>query len=99
MKYKVSEKALEDIETIWFYTMEQWSVNQADRYCNLIFEEIEHLTKYPLSGKDYGHIRKNYRRSKIKSHFIFYRYNQNDSFIEIIRILHQNMDIEERFNE
>jgi len=99
MKYRISDKAFEDIESIWFYTMEKWSVDQADRYYDLIFEEIEQIAEYPLRGKDYNHIRKNYRRSKIKSHFIFYKYNKNDEFIDIIRILHQSMDIEVRLLE
>jgi toxin ParE1/3/4 len=33
--------------------------------------------------------------SKVKSHLIFYR-KAEDNIIEIIRILHQNMDIENR---
>ena len=99
MKYKISEKAFEDIENIWFYTKETWSVKQADRYYNLIFNEIEYIVENPLSGIDYGHIRKNYRRSKVKSHLIFYRYEEHKDYIEIIRILHQSMDIEERLKE
>ena len=96
MKYKISKKAFEDIENIWNYTIKTWSVQQADRYYNLIFDEIEYIAEYPLSGKDYSYIRKDYRCSKVKSHLIFYRYTKNEKFIEIVRILHQNMNIEER---
>jgi len=32
MKYKISKKAFEDIDNIWFYTMETWSLQQADKY-------------------------------------------------------------------
>ena len=99
MKYKISEKAFEDIENIWLYTPETWSVQQADRYYNLIFDEIEYIAEYPLSGRNYDHVRKNYRCSKIKSHLIFYKHKKNEEFVEIIRILHQNMDIEERLKE
>ena len=99
MKYKISEKAFEDIENIWLYTVETWSVQQADRYYNLILDEIEFIAENPLSGRDYSHVRKNYRSSRVKSHFIFYRYSIEEKIVEIIRILHQNMDIEERLNE
>jgi len=99
MKYKISEKAFEDIENIWLYTVETWSAQQADRYYNLIFDEIEYIAEYPLLGKDYGHVRKNYRCSKIKSHLIFYRYKTSEELVEIIRVLHQSMDIEERLKE
>ena len=99
MKYKISKKALEDIESIWLYTIEHWSIKQADRYYNLLFDEIEYIAEYPLSGKDYGHIRKNYRCSKVKSHLIFYRVVKSNSTVEIIRVLHQRMDIEHRLDE
>jgi toxin ParE1/3/4 len=72
MRYEISKKAFEDIEDIWFYTMKTWSVQQADRYYNLIFDEIEYIAKYPLLGKDYGFVRKNYRCAVVKSHLIFY---------------------------
>ena len=98
MTFEISEKAFEDIESIWLYTLETWSVEQADRYYNLIFDEIELITKYPLSGKDFSHVRKNYRCAKVKSHLIFYKYIKSEEIVEIIRILHQSMDIEDRLN-
>lgn len=30
MKYKISKEALKDLENIWLYTFETWSVKQAD---------------------------------------------------------------------
>ena len=96
MRYKISEKAIEDIDNIWFYTMETWSVQQADMYYNLIFDKIEHIAEYPLLGKCYGHIRKNYRCAIIESHLIFYIYKKQQNFIEIIRVFHQSMDVENR---
>jgi len=41
MSYRISVKASEDIKNIWLYTFENWSQEQADRYVNLIFDEIE----------------------------------------------------------
>ncbi len=99
MSYKISVKASEDIENIWLYTFENWSLEQADRYINLIIDEIEYLAENPNSGKDFNHIRKNYRGSKVKSHLIFYRLIDKQTDIEIIRVLHQRMDIENRLNE
>lgn len=96
MSFKISIKAGEDIENIWLYTFENWSLEQADRYINLIFNEIEYLANEPNSGKDFNHIKKNYRCSKVKSHLIFYRFTEKHKGIEIIRILHQRMDIKNR---
>lgn len=95
MMYVISEQALEDIENIWLYTLENWSADQADRYYNLIFEEIEFICENFNAGKSIEYIRKGYRYSKVKSHLIFYRKTASD-IIEIIRVLHQNMDIENR---
>ncbi len=99
MGYKISVKASEDIETIWLYTVENWSLEQADRYINLILDEIDYVAKNPNSGKDFNHIRNGYRYAKVKSHLIFYRFIDKQSDVEIIRILHQRMEIENRLSE
>ncbi len=99
MKYKISHEAGRDIENIWLYTFEKWSIEQADRYFNLIMDEIEYLADNPKSGEDYSIVRNGYFRSRIKSHFIFYKINRKNEEIIIIRVLHQRMDIETRLNE
>lgn len=98
MKYLISEKASEDIEKIWLYTFENWSLEQADRYYNLILDEIEFIAENFESGISINFIKKGYRASKVKSHIIFYRKSKNN-LIEIIRVLHHRMDIENRINE
>lgn len=99
MIYKISVKASEDIENIWLYTFENWSQEQADRYINLLFDEIEYLAGNPNSGKDFSHIRNNYRCSKVKSHLVFYRLTGKRNDIEVIRVLHQRMDVEKHLEE
>ena len=94
MIYKISNEAAIDLENIWLYTFETWSEEQANRYLDLIFDEIEYLTLKPQSGTDYTTIRKGYFRSRVKSHLIFYKINISKNELEIIRILHQQMDIE-----
>lgn len=93
MTYKISNKANQDIDLIWIYTFENWSQTQADRYYELLINEIIYISEHFDSGKDYGNIRRGYRCSKVKSHLIFYRRSQN-GLIEIIRILHEKMDID-----
>ncbi|MBO2545669.1 type II toxin-antitoxin system RelE/ParE family toxin [Salegentibacter sp. BDJ18] len=94
-KYGISQQAIEDLENIWFYTLKKWSRTQADRYYNLIIEEIEFVTDNFMTGKSAEQTRKNYRVTKVKSHLIFYRKTENN-IIEIIRILHERMDIPRR---
>ena len=97
LPFVISKKAVSDLEEIWIYTVEKWSIEQADRYYNLVFDEINYICKHINTGKSMEHIRKDYRAAKVKSHLIFYRV-VNDT-IEIIRILHERMDIENRFND
>lgn len=99
MKYKISREALNDLENIWLYTYKTWFIEQADRYFNLIMNEIEYLAENPQSGKGYSHVREGYFRSKVKSHFIFYKINTEENELEIIRILHQQMDIDSRLSD
>ena len=99
MNIKISQEANSDIEKIWLYTKQNWSKEQADRYYNIIFDEIDYLASYPYSGKDYGKLLKGYFGSRVKSHFIFYKINSKRNEIQIIRVLHQKMDIESRLNE
>lgn len=97
LPFVISKKAVADLEEIWLYTFENWSVSQADRYHNLIFDEISYICKNSTAGKSMEHVRKGYRASKVKSHLIFYRVLNNT--IEIIRILHERMDIDNRLND
>lgn len=96
MDFKISKEAEKDLSLIWNYTFETWSKEQADRYVNLIFQEIEYLCINPNYGKDFSYVRKGYYRTKVKSHFIFYKVNDDENLIEIIRFLHERMDIENR---
>ena len=91
--YSISELALKDIDEIWIYTLEKWSLEQADRYYLLIIQEINYLSHNPNSGKSIDYIRLGYRSSKVKSHIIFYKINESKK-IEIIRVLHEKMDFE-----
>ena len=97
LKVVFHENAIEDLEEIWLYTFQNWSLEQADRYHSLIYKEIDFLASKPGTGKDFSHIRKGYKSTKIRSHFIFYKYSSSE--IEIIRILHENMDIPNRLND
>ena len=71
MNYILSKEAKIDLQNIWVYTLENWSIEQADRYINLIIDEIEYLCIKPNSGFDFGEIRTGYYRIKVKSQLSF----------------------------
>jgi|GEM_PF-6524373 len=56
------------------------------------------ISKHPGLGINYSNIRLDYFGTKVKSHIIFYR-NSNLNEIEIIRILHQKMNLRKRILE
>jgi len=96
--YIITEKALDDINNIWKYTAKKWSVEQANRYYNLLIDEIEYVANNFETARDFGYVRKFYKYSKVKSHLIFFKLNKRNE-IEVIRVLHERMDIENRLRE
>jgi toxin ParE1/3/4 len=95
--YRISQQAIEDLDKIWMYTFNKWTKEQADRYFDSIITEIEFLADNFMTGKSAEQTRKNYRVTKVKSHLIFFRKAEND-IVEIVRILHQRMDIKTHLN-
>ena len=95
VKYRISESVIKDMDGIWEYTFFNWSKEQADRYHNLIMNEIEFISQNSSVGKPMNHIKEGYLVSYVKSHMIFFR--RSEGIVDIIRILHQKMDVESNF--
>ena len=91
-KYRISKLAEADIDNIWLYTLETWSIAQANRYYRLIYQEIGFIVEDFESGKDISEVKIGYRQAKVKSHLIIYK-KADDGVIEILRVLHEMMDI------
>jgi toxin ParE1/3/4 len=89
--FKITKAAVRDLEDIWTFTKKTWTEQQADRYYQLIVDEIQFIVKNPYLGIQYEKIRAGYRASKVKSHLIFYRLQHGQ--VEIIRILHVRMNL------
>lgn len=98
MKYRISAAADSDFDDIWLYTDKNWSLEQARTYYNLILDKIEYLAVNPSLGRIVSFGGKSYRCSQIESHVIFYR-ETSANHIEVIRILHKRMNIEDRLSE
>jgi len=95
-KLLFTNKAVSDLGEIWNYTAELWSIEQANSYYNLVLESCNKLLVNPKIGKDYKTIRKCLRGFISKKHIIFYLINK-DLNINVVRILHQKMDIKSHF--
>jgi toxin ParE1/3/4 len=83
---------------IWEYTFEKWSESQADKYYSMLKLSCTEIGKNPEIGKEYDEINKNLFGLHSGRHIIFYQFI--DKFeIEVIRILHERMDLKIRLNE
>ena len=87
-----TKKAVEDLEEIWDYTVENWSENQAEIYYSLLIDSCQELANKPNLGKSYEVVEKNVLGFKSGQHIIFYRI-VTEIEIEVVRILHGMMDI------
>ena len=89
--YALSPAARADVEGIWDYTVRHWGEAQAERYTRDIRDACEALGDGTLSGRSAEDIRAGYRKAAVGSHVMFYRVRAD--VVEIVRILHRNMDV------
>ena len=97
-KFKLTNKAVEDLSKIWDYTFEVWSERQADKYYESLISNCQEIANNPDLGKKYEGITQNLLGMKTNRHIIFYRI-LNENYIEITRILHERMDLKKRISE
>lgn len=82
-----------DLGGIYDYTLETWGIDQAEHYVRELHNTCHDLASGNGKGRNASHIRQGYFKQSYGSHFIFYRH-PNPETMEVIRILHQKMDIE-----
>ena len=97
-KFRFTNKAVEDLANIWNYTFDNWSESQADIYYLLLIENCKKIASNPELGKNYTGISKNLKGHRTGRHTIFFRKIEENS-VEIIRILHEQMDLKHRMRE
>ncbi len=86
-----SPKARADLRTIWLYTAETWNPDQADSYLLQIELVCEKLASGLLKGTTVQIARSDYLKYRVALHVVFYRLAPSE--IEVIRVLHQRMDV------
>jgi toxin ParE1/3/4 len=97
-RYRFTKKAVDDLTQIWHYTYDKWSENQADNYYHMLIENCREIASNPDLGKSYSGITKGLSGFRSGRHIIFYHLVGED-LIEIIRILHEQMDLKSRIKE
>ncbi|MCG8322103.1 MAG: type II toxin-antitoxin system RelE/ParE family toxin [Cytophagales bacterium] len=75
----------------------KWGINQRNTYLTQIDTAFHMLSDNPAKGFSCDYIRQGYFKYGVGKHLIFYRIINLD--IEIVRILHERMNIEQRLRE
>ncbi len=96
--YYLTNKAVDDLTQIWEYTLEEWSEKQANKYYNDLLNACKKVAGNSAFGKKYFKVMPNLFGLHINRHIIFFR-RINSHFVEITRILHENMDLKNRILE
>ncbi|WP_175836211.1 type II toxin-antitoxin system RelE/ParE family toxin [Burkholderia multivorans] len=80
-----------DLEDIWSYTFEHWSLEQAEHYVGELAAAFERLARGEWIGRS-TRAGEGYRRYIVGSHVVFYR--ETTEALDVIRVLHQRMDVD-----
>lgn len=89
--FRLTQKAMDDLRSIARYTQEKWDRDQRNKYLYMLDEGFNSVARQPEIGVACDYIRSGYRKYHVGRHLIFYR--QGSDCVEIIRILHERMDL------
>ena len=87
--YALSPLAEIDLEDIWLYTFQNWSLAQADSYHRDLVMAFEGLASGTTRGRDVD-VRPDYLTCPVGSLVLFFRVR--DVLIEVVRVLRQRQD-------
>lgn len=93
--FVLSPAARADLDEIWEYTAERWSIDQAERYIRAIADACQDLADGRREGAMVDHICKGYFKLTVGSHSVFYR-RPGPAETIVVRVLHQRMDVPTR---
>lgn len=96
--YSLTNKAVQDLSSIWEYTVETWSERQADKYYFMLLDSCQDIADGKVIGKNYPEVSAEILGYKAGQHILFYR-KLSLGKVEIARILHAQMDLKNRIQE
>lgn len=95
--HNLRPKAETDLEKIWLYTVKTWGIEQANFYIDEIDDVFRLLAEQPLLCRAREELSPPVRIHHHAKHLIVYA--EAEQSIDIIRILHESMDIEAQLSE
>lgn len=88
--YRLAPRALEDLEEIWRYTAETWSVAQADRYTDDLARVFETISALPSLARERPEFNPPVRIHTHERHLVIYALS--DDQLVIVRLLGGRQD-------
>jgi toxin ParE1/3/4 len=92
MSFTIKKAALADLREIALYTRKTWGKEQESIYMKGLFACFEKIAAQQTQNRDLSHIIPGCLIYKISHHLIVFRWLE-DRRPEIIRVLHEKMDI------
>ena len=84
--FRLTPAAETDLDAIWEFTAEQWSIDQAETYLRGLNDKFNQLCAFPLSNRERTEISPPVRLSIYKSHLIIYRLETDH--VAVLRVVH-----------
>jgi len=94
--FTLTRRAKVDLKSIAKFTEKNWGREQRNIYIKQFDDTFHVLSDTPQIGSNCNYIQENYQKFPQGSQIIFYRMTDTNS-IQIIRILHNNMDVLSKF--
>ena len=88
--YRLTPAAQNDLEDIWLYTAQQWSMEQANRYCDLLEDTFQFLVSMPNMARERTEFNPPVRIHPNSNHLIVYRIEVD--YLAILRVLGARQD-------
>ncbi|MEO3432947.1 type II toxin-antitoxin system RelE/ParE family toxin [Inquilinus sp. CAU 1745] len=88
--YRLLPKTLDDLDEIWRYSAETWSLDQADRYIDDLTRTFESLTSMPTIARERSEFNPPVRIHVHGAHLVIYTIAEDH--IAILRILGGRQD-------
>jgi toxin ParE1/3/4 len=90
-----SPEAEDDLVSIWRHGAEAWTEEMADKQLFEIEAGCDRLLDDPMLGRGRHELMAGMRSMPVRPHVVFYRLSKRT--IEVVRVLHQRMDVEHVF--
>jgi toxin ParE1/3/4 len=88
--YRLTPVAQNDLEDIWIYIAQQWSMAQADRYTDILEDTFERLLFMPEIARERSEFQPPVRIHPSAEHLIIYRIEGDH--LAILRVLGAGQD-------